>query len=75
MSQGLGIYINTLLLPRGRSQLLQRRDRVFACRSSNLGSIPSWDRLKYFRYMTFATLHSLMKDINLIDSCQAHLPV
>ena len=23
----------------------------------------------------FATVHSLMNDINLIDSCQAHLPV
>ena len=23
----------------------------------------------------FATVHCLMKDINLIDSCQAHLPV
>ena len=23
----------------------------------------------------FATVHSLMKDINLIDSCHAHLPV
>ena len=22
----------------------------------------------------FATVHNLMKDINLIDSCQAHLP-
>ena len=38
MSQGLGIY-NTLLLPCGRSLLLQRRGRVFACRSSDLGSI------------------------------------
>ena len=41
MSQGLGIY-NTLLLPCGRSSLLQRRGRVFACRSSDLGSIPGW---------------------------------
>ena len=23
----------------------------------------------------FATVHNLMKDINMIDSCQAHLPV
>ena len=27
----------------------------------------------FFRF--FATVHSLMKDISLIDSCQAHLPV
>ena len=39
LSQCLGIY-NTLLLPFGRSWLLQRRGRVFACRSSVLGSIP-----------------------------------
>ena len=25
--------------------------------------------------LDFATVHSLMKDINLIDSCQAHLPM
>ena len=25
--------------------------------------------------LDFATVHSLMNDINLIDSCQAHLPV
>ena len=30
--------------------------------------------LMNFRFF-FATVHSLMKDINLIDSCQAHLPV
>ena len=33
--------INTLLLPCGRSRLLQRRGRVFACRSSGPGSIPT----------------------------------
>ena len=27
------------------------------------------------RLMIFATVHSLMKDTNLIDSCQAHLPL
>ena len=25
--------------------------------------------------LDFANVHSLMKDINLIDSCQAHLPM
>ena len=35
MSQGIGIY-NTLLLPCGRRRLLQRRGRVFACRSSDV---------------------------------------
>ena len=53
VSQGLGIY-NTLLLPCGKGQLLQRRGRVYACRSSNLGSIPSWGRLKYVRSTTMA---------------------
>ena len=35
---------DTLLLPCGRSRLIQRRGRVFACRSSDLGSIPGWGR-------------------------------
>ena len=26
-------------------------------------------------FLDFGTVHSLMKDINLIDSCQAHLPM
>ena len=43
--EGIGIY-NTLLLPCGRSRLLQRRGRVFAFRSCGPGSIPTsggWD--------------------------------
>ena len=42
---GIGKY-NTLLLPCGRSRLLQRRGRVFAFRSCGPGSIPTlgvWD--------------------------------
>ena len=42
---GIGLY-NTLLLPCGRSRLLQRRGRVFAFRSCGTGSIPTsggWD--------------------------------
>ena len=42
---GIGLY-NTLLLPCGRSRLLQRRGRVFAFRSCGPGSNPtsgSWD--------------------------------
>ena len=58
MSQGLGIY-NTLLLPCCRRWLLQRRSRVFACRSSDLVSIPDWNRLKYFRSRTLATVQFL----------------
>ena len=41
MLQGLGIN-NTLLLPCGRSRLLQPRGRVFAFRSCGPGSIPTW---------------------------------
>ena len=48
-----GSRYNTLLLPCVRSQLLQLCGRVFACRSSNLGSIPGWDRVKYFRSTTY----------------------
>ena len=46
------LVVETLLLPCGRSCFLQRHGRVFACRSSDPGSIPGWDRLKYFRSMT-----------------------
>ena len=41
-----GWVYNTLLLPCGRSRLLQRRGRVFAFRSCGPGSIPTsggWD--------------------------------
>ena len=37
---GIGKY-NTLLLPCGRSRLLQRRGRVFAFRSCGPGSVPT----------------------------------
>ena len=47
MSQGLCIY-NTLLLPCGRSWLLQRCGRVLACFSSDLGLIPGWGRSNIF---------------------------
>ena len=47
MSQCLGIY-NILLLPCGKSRLLQRRGTAFACRLSNLGLIPGWGRLTFF---------------------------
>ena len=39
---------NKLLLPCGRSWLLKRPGRVFACRSSDLGSIDGWDRCNIF---------------------------
>ena len=39
MSQGLGMYKYT-----STALLLQRRGRVFACRSIDMGSIPGWDR-------------------------------
>ena len=42
MSQRLGIYKYT-----STALLLQQHGRVFACRSSDLGLIPGWDRLKY----------------------------
>ena len=34
----------TLFLSCGRSLLLQKRGRVIACRSSDLGLMPDWDR-------------------------------
>ena len=54
MSQGLSYVYNTLLLPCVRSQLLQLHGGVFACRSSNLGSIPSWGMLNIFNLKTHA---------------------
>ena len=33
----------------------------------------SWQAFN--EHLDFATVHSLMKGVNLIDSCQAHLPV
>ena len=68
MSQGLGIY-NTLLLPCRRSRLLQRRGRVFACRSSDLGSIPGWGR-----YNIFALRHKVSREITKKES-MAELPL
>ena len=55
MSHDLGIH-NTLLLPCGRRWLLQRRGRVFACDSSDIGSIPGWN--KYFRSTTHPHTHT-----------------
>ena len=40
----VSVYTNTLLLLFGWSQLLQGRDRVFACSSNDLDSIPGWGR-------------------------------
>ena len=63
MSQSPGIYI-TLLLPCGKSWLLQRPCVVFDCESSDLGSIPSWDRLQKFT-----------NDIRLLLKGSIHCPV
>ena len=32
-------------------------------------------KIIYYESLDFCTVHSLMNDIILIDSCQAHLPV
>ena len=61
---GIGIY-NTLLLPWGRSRILQRHGRVFAFRSFGPGSIPTLGGLDFsgpcdispkLLYLTFLTI-------------------
>ena len=54
LSHGLIHVYNTLLLPCGRSWVLQLCGRVLACRLSDPGSIPGLDRLIYFCSRTMA---------------------
>ena len=50
----------TILLACDRNQLLQLSGRVFNCKSSDLDSIPSWDRYDYFHSTKMApTLNNI----------------
>ena len=56
---------------------LQQIKLIQQYRSMNVLFYLSYDNIYIFKESLkfFATVHNLMKDINMIDSCQAHLDV